>query len=142
LGTTRKQTSRNKRNATVPKECEFPGCGYDIIVTKHRITPGAEKGKYILGNVIALCPNHHSEADRGLIEPVILRKIVAERIIREHGEIAELQSTGELTEAVGRDLTEALGPSHPGSNGISSNGVQSGTDESRCRISPEEGIRA
>lgn len=62
----KKGTSRSKRNALCPRYCEIPGCGYDVVVQKHRIIPGRDRGKYALGNVIALCPTHHAEADRTL----------------------------------------------------------------------------
>jgi predicted restriction endonuclease len=73
-----KGTSRSKRKQTSPDHCEI--CGYDKLVQRHRIVPGREKGRYELGNVISLCPNHHSEADRGLLRRDELHTIVQDRI--------------------------------------------------------------
>ena len=81
----RKGTSRSKRNLLAPKYCEIPDCGYDKIVQRHRIKPGREKGKYELGNVIALCPTHHGEADREWISREELFEIVRIRIERDYG---------------------------------------------------------
>lgn len=75
-----KQTSRAKRNFLIPEVCEIPGCLYDKIIQKHRILPGRNNGRYILGNVIGLCPNHHAEADRGWWKDDDLLKIVDDRI--------------------------------------------------------------
>jgi len=70
-----------KKRALTPTACEMPGCGYDRIVQRHRILPGSEGGKYTSGNVIALCPNHHGEADRGWIERPHLLAIVQTRLM-------------------------------------------------------------
>jgi hypothetical protein len=72
--------SRKKRDALTPKYCEFPGCPYSRITQRHRIVPGRDGGKYSLGNVIALCPTHHCEADRGWIPVEFLLAIVRRRI--------------------------------------------------------------
>lgn len=74
--------SRKKVSRLVPHYCEVPGCGYTTTVQKHRINPGREGGSYVLGNVIALCPNHHSEADKGMLPHDYLYYLVQERILR------------------------------------------------------------
>lgn len=71
-------TSRNKKKQLSPKYCEI--CGYTLVVQQHRIKPGRDGGEYVLGNVISLCPNHHFEADRGIIKPRLLVWIVSQRI--------------------------------------------------------------
>ncbi len=73
-------TSRRKVSRLAPKYCEI--CGYSKVTQRHRILPGKEGGVYELGNVIALCPNHHAEADREMIPRSILYYIVQERIRR------------------------------------------------------------
>lgn len=60
-----------------PEWCEIPGCRYHVIIERHRITA---KIGYKLGNVISLCPNHHAEADRGIIPAATLQEIVCKRI--------------------------------------------------------------
>jgi hypothetical protein len=79
----RKGTSRRKRDALTPHYCELPSCAYVKIFQRHRIQPGRDGGKYKLGNVIALCPNHHAEADRGWITVEELLEIVRLRIDRD-----------------------------------------------------------
>lgn len=71
-------TSRNKKKQLSPRYCEI--CGYSTVVQQHRIKPGREKGEYVLGNVISLCPNHHFEADHGIIKPKLLIWIVNQRL--------------------------------------------------------------
>jgi predicted restriction endonuclease len=71
---------REFKRGLVPDYCEIPGCGYTIHVTKHRIKPGRKGGKYIAGNVIGLCSNHHVEAELGLFSQYELFAIVQERL--------------------------------------------------------------
>jgi len=55
-------------------------CGFDILVEVHHITPkrrGGENGTDALENLITLCPNHHTMADRKLIEQDTLRRYIA-----------------------------------------------------------------
>lgn len=77
---------KNKREALTPSYCEFPGCDWPYKIQRHRIFPGREGGKYKLGNVIGLCPNHHWMADEGLLTAEYLYEIVNERIETERGE--------------------------------------------------------
>ncbi len=44
------------------------GCTYDRTHDIHRLLPGKRGGKYTLGNIFAVCPNHHAEEHRGLIK--------------------------------------------------------------------------
>lgn len=95
MGSKKKGTSRAKRSATAPKYCEWIDaktgrkCGYDKIVQRHRIEPGREGGKYTLGNVIALCPNHHAEADRDWVSRDELREMIRERVEEANEENSE-----------------------------------------------------
>lgn len=71
---------REYKQNLVPNYCEIPDCGYSIHVTKHRIKPGRKGGKYVAGNVIGLCPNHHAEAELGLFSQYELFEIVQKRL--------------------------------------------------------------
>jgi len=71
---------REYKQKLIPDYCEIPGCGYRIHVTKHRIKPGRKGGKYIQGNVIGLCSNHHVEAEMGLFTQYELFQIVQKRL--------------------------------------------------------------
>lgn len=42
-------------------------CGFDELVEIHHIVPKREGGIDVVDNLVALCPNHHGLADRGLI---------------------------------------------------------------------------
>lgn len=68
------------RSILTPHHCEIPGCEYEKFFQRHRIVPGRDGGKYKKGNVIALCPNHHAEADSDLFTQDELLAIVASRI--------------------------------------------------------------
>jgi len=71
---------REYKKNLIPTVCEIPNCGYDVFVARHRIKPGKKGGKYVAGNVIGLCPNHHVEADLGLIPQYELFEIVQKRL--------------------------------------------------------------
>jgi predicted restriction endonuclease len=73
-------TNREYKKNLVPDYCEIPGCEYDIYITKHRIKPGRKGGRYVAGNVIGLCPNHHAEAELGLFSQYELFDIVQRRL--------------------------------------------------------------
>ena len=47
--------------------CMVKGCRYNLTFDIHRLVPGSEGGEYILGNMFAICPNHHAEVHRGII---------------------------------------------------------------------------
>ena len=48
------------------------GCIYSKTHDIHRLIPGKDGGGYNIGNAFMLCPNHHVEAHRNIVE---LRKI-------------------------------------------------------------------
>lgn len=52
--------------------CMVEGCYYDKTFDVHRFVPGRSGGLYKIGNMFAICPNHHAEHTRGLIEFVKL----------------------------------------------------------------------
>lgn len=54
------------------QSCMVEGCKYCKTYDIHRIIPGRDGGKYEIGNMFAICPNHHAEVTRGLI---IFKKI-------------------------------------------------------------------
>ena len=49
------------------RSCMVEGCGYDKTYDVHRLVRGKDGGKYDVGNMFAICPNHHAEEHRGLI---------------------------------------------------------------------------
>jgi len=57
----------------LPKKCMV--CGYDKFVDWHHIIPRKEGGTHDVRNTIMLCPNHHREADQGLISKKTLLSI-------------------------------------------------------------------
>lgn len=63
--------------------CEIPGCEIDKYIERHRIQPGRDRGKYLMGNVIGLCPYHHAAADHGDLEAIDLYEIVRLRLERD-----------------------------------------------------------
>lgn len=75
-----KAASKQFKRDLIPPVCEIPDCGYEFFVTRHRIKRGKNGGKYIPGNVIGLCPNHHAEAEAGVIPQYVLFQIVHERL--------------------------------------------------------------
>lgn len=50
------------------KVCMVIGCTYSRTHDIHRLVPGKEGGEYVLGNIFAICPNHHAEEHRKLIK--------------------------------------------------------------------------
>ncbi len=48
--------------------CMVLGCGYNKTYDIHRLIAGRQGGRYEIGNMFAVCPNHHAEATRGLIK--------------------------------------------------------------------------
>lgn len=66
LGTTSPQTLKLQRRDLNAAPCQV--CGYDRVPSHlHRIIPGAQGGKYVIGNVVAVCARCHEEIHRGLI---------------------------------------------------------------------------
>ena len=52
------------------KSCMVDGCEYDITYDVHRLVAGKDGGKYEVGNMFAICPNHHAEIHRGISKPI------------------------------------------------------------------------
>lgn len=48
--------------------CMVEGCTYSITYDIHRHVPGRDGGEYKIGNMFAICPNHHAEVSRGIID--------------------------------------------------------------------------
>jgi hypothetical protein len=46
------------------KHCMIQGCNYDKTYDVHRLIPGKDGGKYEVGNMFVICPNHHAEIHR------------------------------------------------------------------------------
>jgi hypothetical protein len=44
--------------------CMIEGCNYNKTYDVHRLIPGKQGGEYKLGNMFAICPNHHAEIHR------------------------------------------------------------------------------
>jgi hypothetical protein len=84
--------TRNYKKGLIPDVCEIPGCGFDALVTRHRIKPGRRGGKYVAGNVIGLCPNHHTLAEQEKFSQLELFQIVQLRLKLEN----ESESGGQL----------------------------------------------
>lgn len=42
-------------------------CQYSRTLDVHRLVHGKDGGKYEIGNMFTICPNHHAECHRGLI---------------------------------------------------------------------------
>jgi hypothetical protein len=88
---TEKSASRKaKRDALSPPRCEIPDCEWTYNFQRHRIVPGRDGGKYKKGNVISLCPNHHAQADDGVLPADYLLEIVQTRINEELNQQSEL----------------------------------------------------
>lgn len=47
--------------------CMIEGCDYNKCYEVHRHIPGKDGGEYVIGNMFAICPNHHAEVTRGII---------------------------------------------------------------------------
>ncbi len=48
--------------------CMVDGCTYNNTYDIHRLVPGRSGGGYEVGNMFAICPNHHAEDTRGIIK--------------------------------------------------------------------------
>lgn len=82
------KNTRKAKNGLIRDYCEIPGCTFTALITKHRIKAGRHGGKYIPGNVIGLCPNHHALADMGYYSKYELFKLLQNRL--------KLENKGEL----------------------------------------------
>lgn len=54
--------------------CMIDGCLYGKTLDIHRFVPGKVGGKYTHENTFLLCPNHHAEIHRGIIDVVEIGK--------------------------------------------------------------------
>jgi hypothetical protein len=96
--------SRHKRDSLSPPFCEIANCDWPYKIQRHRIWPGKEGGKYRLGNVISLCPNHHWASDHGYLSREELFEIVEHRlkkdgIVIERYHPEDTEGSGSLTQA-------------------------------------------
>lgn len=66
-------------------KCAVTGCGHPA-VEFHHIVPWAQCQKHEYRNMIALCPNHHTQTHRGDIDRQALR-IYKSRAAAKHGGI-------------------------------------------------------
>ena len=87
------QDSIHPRNSRV--QCMYPGCDRWHVYEFHHIRPVWAEGDRSPDNGILLCPDHHSEADRGLITPLELfsyknRIFDKTRIITDRNQIESL----------------------------------------------------
>jgi len=62
-----------KRLETLKKEfqfdtCMIEGCSYNRTYDIHRVIEGKNGGEYKIGNMFAICPCHHAEITRKIIE--------------------------------------------------------------------------
>lgn len=47
--------------------CMVDGCDYGLTYDIHRLIEGRDGGRYEVGNMFAICPNHHAEVHRRII---------------------------------------------------------------------------
>lgn len=126
--TDRSASRKRKRDALTPPRCEIPGCDWLYNYQRHRIIPGRDGGKYKLGNVIGLCPNHHALADDGVLPAEYLLEIVRKRIEKSGDQSTtdgtaspEIVGSGTPEEYVSGD---GVGPADAG------NGIDAGVTDS------------
>lgn len=48
--------------------CMIEGCNYNKLFVIHRFIHGKDGGEYVIGNMFAICPNHHAEIHNKLIK--------------------------------------------------------------------------
>lgn len=69
----RKQKNNTEHRLNLLKDkfnfdrCMVRGCNYNKCYDIHRLISGKNGGKYEIGNMYAVCPNHHAEVHRGII---------------------------------------------------------------------------
>lgn len=117
---------KQKRDRLTPPRCEIPGCEWTYNFQRHRIHPGREGGKYKLGNVIALCPNHHSLADDDLLPREYLSEIVRLRIKSEEVNAEPTDRTPDA-EIERSDSPEESGESTGGCSADADDGIEAGS---------------
>jgi hypothetical protein len=50
--------------------CMIENCTYNTLYNIHRLIEGKDGGKYEIGNMFAICPNHHAEIHKKIITVV------------------------------------------------------------------------
>lgn len=50
------------------KSCMIKGCNYKKTYNIHRLISGKQGGRYKIGNMFAICPNHHAEIHARIIK--------------------------------------------------------------------------
>lgn len=110
--------NRIARSAYIAYECKCALCGWqatDKLISHngnyqyahgcelHHITPIRAGGEEDPGNIILLCPNHHKQADLGIISPDHLRKYT------KNFKITEEKKTAARNESVDRIATAIFG---------------------------------
>ena len=58
------------RNAFDFSMCMVEGCTYGKVFNLHRLIRGCDGGQYEIGNMFAICPNHHAEIHAGIVKDV------------------------------------------------------------------------
>lgn len=48
--------------------CMIEGCTYNKVYNVHRFVEGRDGGQYEIGNMFAICPNHHAEIHSKIIK--------------------------------------------------------------------------
>ncbi len=56
------------------------GCNYNKCYDIHRLIEGKDGGLYEIGNMFAICPNHHAEVHRGLIKLIKINNYTLEGV--------------------------------------------------------------
>ena len=64
------------------KTCMVRGCTYDKTFDVHRLIEGQDGGEYVVGNMFAICPNHHAETHRKICKLV---KVDDKTLLAEYG---------------------------------------------------------
>lgn len=66
--------------------CMVSECNYTNTFDVHRLLEGKDGGKYEIGNMFAICPNHHAEAHRKICT---LIKVDNKTLKAEYGRVSE-----------------------------------------------------
>lgn len=67
-GNTSQQRLARIKSVSGVSSCMIAECTYGKVLEVHRHTPGHKGGEYEIGNMFSICPNHHAEITRGLLE--------------------------------------------------------------------------
>lgn len=69
--------------------CMIEGCNYNRTYDVHRLIMGKDGGEYIIGNMFAICPNHHTEIHGHIIEVEKVNDYTL-RIVKDNLEASQL----------------------------------------------------